>query len=108
MDLPLLSLDEQQAIASFLDRETAGINRLVGKVGEGIERLKEYRTALISAAVTGKIDVRGKSQTPQPAGAEPNSTGQFLSVPVAEGNSSSLVISLYLCYKTSVNKTKYR
>ena len=27
--------------------------------GEGIERLEEYRTALISAAVTGKIDVRG-------------------------------------------------
>jgi len=28
------------------------------KVREGIEKLKEYRTALISAAVTGKIDVR--------------------------------------------------
>ncbi len=47
---------EQRAIAAFLDRETAKLN--APKVREAIERLKEYRTALISAAVTGKIDVR--------------------------------------------------
>ena len=51
---------EQEAIATFLDRETARIDTLIAKVGEAIERLKEYRTALISAAVTGKIDVRGE------------------------------------------------
>ena len=51
-------LREQEAIADFLDRETAKIDALTAKVGEAIERLKEYRTALISAAVTGKIDVR--------------------------------------------------
>jgi len=49
---------EQQAIASFLDRETAKIDALIAKIREGIEKLKEYRTALISSAVTGKIDVR--------------------------------------------------
>ena len=49
---------EQRAIASFLDRETAKIDVLVTKVREAIDRLKELRTALISAAVTGKIDVR--------------------------------------------------
>jgi restriction endonuclease S subunit len=49
---------EQRAIAAFLDRETAKIDALIAKVREAIERLKEYRTALISAAVTGKIDVR--------------------------------------------------
>lgn len=49
---------EQRAIAAFLDRETAKIDALIAKIREGIERLKEYRTALISAAVTGKIDVR--------------------------------------------------
>jgi len=49
---------EQQNIATFLDRETAKIDALLAKVGEAIERLKEYRIALISAAVTGKIDVR--------------------------------------------------
>jgi len=51
-------LEEQRAIAAFLDRETAKIDALIAKVREGIERLKEYRTALISTAVTGKIDVR--------------------------------------------------
>jgi len=53
---------EQSAIADFLDRETAKIETLIAKVGEAIERLKEYRTALISAAVTGKIDVREEFQ----------------------------------------------
>ena len=51
-------LPEQQAIAAFLDRETAKIDALSAKVTTVIERLKEYRTALISSAVTGKIDVR--------------------------------------------------
>ncbi len=50
--------EEQRAIAVFLDRETARIDALVAKVREAIDRLKELRTALISAAVTGKIDVR--------------------------------------------------
>ena len=49
---------EQRAIAEFLDRETARIDGLIAKVEEGIERLREYRTAVISAAVTGQIDVR--------------------------------------------------
>src|SRR5579885_1109178 len=49
---------EQRAIAAFRDRETARIDALVAMVREAIERLKELRTALISAAVTGKIDVR--------------------------------------------------
>ncbi len=51
-------LEEQRAIAAFLDRETARIDSLIAKVGDAVERLKELRTALISAAVTGKIDVR--------------------------------------------------
>ena len=52
---------EQRAIAAFLDRETARIDALVAKVREAIDRLKELRTALISGAVTGKIDVREES-----------------------------------------------
>ncbi len=59
--LPLLlppGLEEQRAIAAFLDRETAKIDALIAKIGEAIHRLKELRTALIAAAVTGKIDVR--------------------------------------------------
>jgi type I restriction enzyme S subunit len=49
---------EQQEIATFLDKETSKIDALITKIREGIDRLKEYRTALIAAAVTGKIDVR--------------------------------------------------
>ena len=49
---------EQRAIADFLDHERAKIDSMVAKVDAAIERLQEYRTALITAAVTGKIDVR--------------------------------------------------
>jgi type I restriction enzyme S subunit len=51
-------LPEQTTIAAYLDEETAKLDALVAKVEEAIERLQEYRTALITAAVTGKIDVR--------------------------------------------------
>lgn len=50
-------LNEQRAIAAFLDHETTRIDALVSKVRESIEILREYRAALISAAVTGRIDV---------------------------------------------------
>ena len=54
-------LPEQRAIAEFLDRETAKIDALVTKVKEAIDRHRELRTALISASVTGKIDVRDEA-----------------------------------------------
>jgi len=49
--LPLPPLPEQQAIAAFLDCETAKIDALSVKVNTIIDRLKEYRAALISAVV---------------------------------------------------------
>lgn len=55
--------EEQRAIAVFLDSETGKINALIAKVREGIEKLTEYRTALVSAAVTGKIDVSEEAAT---------------------------------------------
>jgi len=60
--LPVLlpSLREQHRIAEHLRQEIEKINALTDKIESGIERLKEYRTALISAAVTGQIDVREK------------------------------------------------
>jgi type I restriction enzyme, S subunit len=51
-------IEEQHTIVKFLKTQTAKIDSLVSKVEEAIERLQEYRTALITAAVTGKIDVR--------------------------------------------------
>jgi type I restriction enzyme S subunit len=56
--LPLPPLDEQKTIAQYLDKKTAEIDLQKAKIQEAIERLKEYRTALITNAVTGKIDVR--------------------------------------------------
>jgi len=49
---------EDAHIAEYLDRETGKISKLISKVAQAIGKLREYRTALISAAVTGKIDVR--------------------------------------------------
>ena len=53
----LPSKKEQTAIAEYLDQETAKIDRLCETVNQTIGRLKEYRTALITQAVTGKIKV---------------------------------------------------
>lgn len=55
---PLMGLAEQTAIADYLDTQTAKIDTLIAKARQAIELMKERRTALISAAVTGKIDVR--------------------------------------------------
>lgn len=52
---PLIS---QQEIADYLDRETAEIDAAITDAKEAIELSKERRAALISAAATGKIDVR--------------------------------------------------
>jgi len=56
--LPFAPGAEQCNIVAFLDRETARIDALVAKMRDAIDRLRELRTALISAAVVGKIDVR--------------------------------------------------
>ena len=58
VSLPLPPLAEQRTIAAFLNRETERIDALVAKNREIIERLQEYRKALITAAVTGKVDLR--------------------------------------------------
>ena len=57
--IPFLpNVAEQQSIADFLDQETAKLDSLIAKIREAIERLRELRSALITAAVTGRIDVR--------------------------------------------------
>lgn len=51
---------EQQQITGFLNQALPEADALINKVEQSIETLREYRTALISATVTGKIDVRGE------------------------------------------------
>jgi type I restriction enzyme S subunit len=53
--------DEQLAIVDFLDCETSKLDELTTEANRAIDLLQERRTALISAAVTGKIDVRGQA-----------------------------------------------
>lgn len=56
--IPIPPLEEQKAIAAFLDKETARFDTLAAEAQRAIDLLQERRTALISAAVTGQIDVR--------------------------------------------------
>lgn len=51
---------EQGRIVDFLIRETSQIDSVVTKIIDQIDKLHEYRLALITSAVTGKIDVRGQ------------------------------------------------
>lgn len=56
--IPFPPSSEQQQIVDFLDQETKKIDSLIQKSQHMVILLKERKTALISAAVTGKIDVR--------------------------------------------------
>jgi len=62
LSLPKPPLLEQTQIADFLDCEIKKIGDQIDKINQQIDLLKEYRTTLISEAVTGKIDVRSESQ----------------------------------------------
>ncbi|PXW57735.1 restriction endonuclease subunit S [Methylobacterium sp. B4] len=54
-------LSEQDIILEYVDRQVQRIDDIVIKTERSIELLKEHRSALITAAVTGKIDVRGRA-----------------------------------------------
>lgn len=55
--IPIHPLPQQRAIADYLDRETVRLDALAVRIERTIALLKERRTALIAAAVTGRIDV---------------------------------------------------
>ena len=72
LEVSLPPIQEQIAIAKALDSETARVDELTVEAESAIALLQERRTALISAAVTGKIDVRhlaaaSAEPTPEPA-----------------------------------------
>jgi type I restriction enzyme S subunit len=58
---------EQSAIVAHLDDQAAKFDTLIAEAQRAIGLLKEHRSALISAAVTGKIDVRGLVPAPEAA-----------------------------------------
>lgn len=59
-------LREQEAIVGYLSEESRKIGDMIAKTRDAAERLLEYRTALITAAVTGKIDVRAEAASAAP------------------------------------------
>ncbi len=58
VDLPLIPLEEQKAIADYINVEVAKIDNVLPSFQKEIDLLREYRTRLISDVVTGQIDVR--------------------------------------------------
>ncbi len=63
---PIRTSSEQCGIIEYLDREVQSIDTLTAEAQRAIDLLQERRTALISAAVTGQIDVRSLAEA-QPA-----------------------------------------
>ena len=60
LHLPVPPKAEQDAISAYIERTWKQSDHFIGRIRDGIARLHEYRAALISAAVTGQIDVRGE------------------------------------------------
>ncbi len=58
MYFPEPTIQEQQQIVDYLDKETTKIDSTIEKETQRIDLLKEYRQSLISEVVTGKVDVR--------------------------------------------------
>ncbi|WP_313057656.1 restriction endonuclease subunit S [Stutzerimonas nitrititolerans] len=57
--IPVPHIDEQRKISRFIKDQLDQMSALFQQASESVELLQERRAALISAAVTGKIDVRG-------------------------------------------------
>ncbi len=57
-DIPIPPREEQEAIAAYLDKKCDEIDGLIAKVAEEIALVEEYKTRIISDAVTGKVDLR--------------------------------------------------
>ena len=55
--IPLPSPNEQTEIVAYVKRATAAVDDVASHVAEHIARLREYRSSLISAAVTGQLDL---------------------------------------------------
>ena len=58
--LPVPPMQEQRAIADFIEHEAATIDKLIAKIEGAVERLREYRSTFIDAATTGRVDVRNE------------------------------------------------
>ena len=71
LDIPLLypPVEEQTAIATYLDKATAAIDTAIDNARRQSERMAEFRASLIAHVVTGKLDVRAAAER---TGTEPS------------------------------------
>jgi len=58
MPVPLPKIKEQVEIVSFIKQEKLQFKKMITTTAKTIETLQEYRSAIITSVVTGKIDVR--------------------------------------------------
>ena len=56
--IPVPGKQEQKLICEYIEATVKNFNKLIDRQTKAIQLMQERRTALISAAVTGKIDVR--------------------------------------------------
>ncbi len=63
LPVPVPPIDEQRTIVEAISEESRRTQCIVERTRDSIELLREYRTALISAAVTGQIDIPGTDET---------------------------------------------
>lgn len=66
MRFPIPPIDEQREIVDFVEREKAEIGKIISKLHAAVALVKEHRSALITAAATGQIDVNTYRSTKQP------------------------------------------
>ena len=84
--IPAPPLDEQRAIVEHIEHELAKLEPLETRVLKAIDRLREYRSALISAAVTGRINVRAPSAPSMPIGAGVSAVAEQAAKPTRKAN----------------------
>ena len=78
VDLPLIPLNEQRAIAGCIAKATSGIDATMTRLSGELDLLREYRTRLVADVVTGKLDVRkAAANLPEDEAAE---TGEEIAI----------------------------
>lgn len=60
LEIPIPPINEQKAISKFIESEQFRLNKLLSTIEQELELMNEYKIALISEVVTGKVDVRGE------------------------------------------------
>ena len=61
LEIPAPAVETQRQVADALDRERETVDRLVRRIQQQIDLLRERRQALITAAVTGQLDVAARA-----------------------------------------------